>query len=657
MVGATVLSMQTMKSDELDRVLTERFGLTEFRPWQREALVALLEGPGKVLVVAPTGGGKSLTYQVPAAILPGTTLVLSPLVALMEDQVRALLARKIPATFLASTLDASERRKREAGMVRGAYRLVYAAPERLASSAFVDLLAAAKISLVAVDEAHCISHWGHDFRPDYLRIGALLQRLRPPRILACTATATPDVRAEIKTQLGFDTSCAEVLRGFARPNLHLSAYAVTTKRDAERQVTETLRRAMGGPGAGRGGAIVYAATRKTAESWASYLSGRGYRAAVYHAGLDAETRTEAANRFAERTIDIVAATNAFGMGIDRPDIRAVIHVQPPASIEAYYQEVGRAGRDGDEAYGVLLCGGADIALRRRLVGTGKDGLPLDPALAARAWSMFRELLRYFDARSCRHDFVLRYFGDEHELLGGCGHCDVCETLDATLRETSEQIEEAAVVVRKALSAVARADGRSGLVAVADMLRGRDNERTRRMGFTGLSTFGLFEDRTEEWVVAVLRALLAAGLVDVSAGDYPIVLLTKAGRDVMHGRNPARISLPQERARKRSSPEPAEARHANVALTGDDGRVFEQLREHRAEVARQRRVPAYVIALDRTLVELARARPTSLGELEPIFGMGPVRIDQYGTGFLAVLARARAPAGAHAGDDVEASRTA
>jgi ATP-dependent DNA helicase RecQ len=639
MVSTAALAMRPSEAGLLDTVLTERFGLTEFRPWQREAIVALLEGSGQVLVVAPTGGGKSLTYQVPAAVLPGTTLVLSPLVALMEDQVRALLARGIPATFLASTLDASERRKREAGMVRGAYRLVYAAPERLASSAFIDLLAAAEIALVAIDEAHCISHWGHDFRPDYLRIGTLIRRLRPPRILACTATATPEVRAEIKAQLGLGASCVEVLRGFARPNLHLSAHAVTTKRDAERRVAETLRRAIGAPGATRGGAIVYAATRKAAEQWAAWLGGAGYKAAVYHAGLDAETRTHAADRFASRTVDIVAATNAFGMGIDRPDIRAVIHVQPPASIEAYYQEVGRAGRDGDEAYGVLLCGGADIALRRRLVGTGKDGVPLDPALVARAWNMFRELLRYFDARSCRHDFVLRYFGDEHELLGGCGHCDVCETVDAVARDPSEEAEEASIVVRKALSAVARADGRSGLLAVADMLRGKDNERTRRMGFTELSTFGLFEDRAEEWVVAILRALLAAGLVDVSTGDYPLVLITPAGRDVMHGRIAARIALPKDPVRKRPPPETAEARRSDTVLSGDDGRVFERLREHRADVARQRRVPAYVVALDRTLVELVRVRPRSLEELEPIFGMGPVRIDQYGTGFLAVLAQA------------------
>lgn len=639
MVLAAALSMHSTEGEHLDKVLTERFGLTEFRPWQKEAIVALLEGSGQVLVVAPTGGGKSLTYQLPAAVLSGTTLVLSPLVALMEDQVRALAARGIPATFLASTLDSSERRKREAGLVRGAYRLVYAAPERLASGAFIDLLFAAKIALVAVDEAHCISHWGHDFRPDYLRIGALIQKLRPPRILACTATATPEVRSEIKTQLGLGASCVEVLRGFARPNLHLSAHAVTTKKDAERRVGEALRRSIGAPGRTHGGSIVYAATRKASEQWASWLDRAGYTAAVYHAGLDAETRTRAADRFASRSVDIVAATNAFGMGIDRPDIRAVIHVQPPASIEAYYQEVGRAGRDGDEAYGVLLCGGADIALRRRLVGTGKDGAPLDPALAARAWSMFRELLRYFDARSCRHDFVLRYFGDEHELLGGCGHCDVCEIVDAAVSDPTDEAEEASIIVRKALSAVARADGRSGLVAVADMLRGKENERTRRMGFTELTTFGLFEDRSEEWVVGILRALLAAGLVDVTVGEYPLAVITRSGREVMHGRAPARIALPVDPLRKKPRAEAAEARRSETPLSGDDGTLFERLREHRAEVARKRRVPPYVIALDRTLIELARVRPRSLEELEPIFGMGPVRIDQYGSGFLAVLARA------------------
>jgi ATP-dependent DNA helicase RecQ len=649
--------MPALDAQDLEAVLQERFGLSAFRPWQKEAIVALLGSPGRVLVVAPTGGGKSLTYQLPAAVLPGTTLVLSPLVALMEDQVRSLTARGISATFLASTLELGERRLREARLARGEYKLVYAAPERLGSSAFVDLLARCSISLVAVDEAHCISHWGHDFRPDYLRIGALIGKLKPPRILACTATATPDVRAEIKAELGLTDRCVEVLRGFARPNLHLSAHAIPGRKEAERVLAETLRSAIGGPGSRRkgslreprpilGGAIVYAATRRSTEHWAAWLCERGYGAVAYHAGMDAEARTRVANEFSSRAVDVVVATNAFGMGIDRPDIRAVVHVQPPASIEAYYQEVGRAGRDGAEAYGVLLCSGSDIALRRRLVEMGRDGESQDPALAERAWGLFRELLRYIDARTCRHDFVLRYFGDEQELLGDCGHCDVCETLESFARGPDSHAEEsaalAALVVKKALSAVARSHGRSGLVAIAEMLRGVDNPRTRRLGFTSLSTFGLLSAYSNEWVVSLLRALLASGWIDLTVGDYPVVVLTRAGSAAMRGVAPIRFALPVTPPREaRPRPEePARGATPAVAVLGEDERrLFERLREHRAEVAQKRRVPAYVVALDRTLVELARTRPRSPHELRSVYGMGPARVEQYGMGFLAVLATA------------------
>ena len=635
----------------LDDVLREQFGLDAFRPWQREAIDALLDGPGRVLVVAPTGGGKSLTYQLPAAVLEGTTLVLSPLVALMEDQVRALTARGIEATFLASTLDAESRREREAGMAKGRYKLVYAAPERLASDAFVSLLGRSKISLVAIDEAHCISQWGHDFRPDYLRIGALLERLRPPRILACTATATPDVRAEIRRQLGLDDPpCHEVLRGFARPNLHLLARNVDGPKEARAEITSALETALGSAKAPKGGAIVYAATRKTTEQLSSMLKERGWSAAHYHAGVDAGTRTRVADAFSAKDLDVVVATNAFGMGIDRSDIRAVVHAQPPSSIESYYQEVGRAGRDGAEAWGTLLCSGSDIALRRRLVQMGSEGMAADPVLAARAWALFRELLRYLDARTCRHDFILRYFGDERELLGGCGHCDICLALDGANEETEVDVamrEEVTLVVRKALSGVARAQQRAGMIAIAEMLRGVDSEKTRRFGFTSLSTYGLLRDRKEEWVLALLRALLAAGWIDLTATDHPVPFLTRAGAEVMRGNVPARFMLPAEpRERsKRSGGAPSERRErgtrgqAATELAEANRPLFEELRACRGEIAKERGVPAYVVAHDRTLVEMATQRPRSASDLLSVFGMGPARVEQYGEAFLGVLGRA------------------
>jgi ATP-dependent DNA helicase RecQ len=637
--------MEPLSPASLDAVLRDRFGLERFHPWQREAIDAVLRPGGRVLVVAPTGGGKSLTYQVPAAVLGGMTLVLSPLVALMEDQVRALDARGIPATFLASTLDSEQRRHRESGMLRGLYKLVYAAPERLASEAFVRTIAQCNVELVAVDEAHCIAQWGHDFRPDYLRIGGLLERLQPPRVLACTATATPTVRREIREQLRLGDGCREVLRGFARPNLHLAARSIEGPREARAQVLEALSSAVGEARTRRGGAIVYAATRRKTEQWAELLSRAGWNAAAYHAGMPADERTRVANRFADRSLGLVVATNAFGMGIDRTDIRAVLHVQPPSSIEAYYQEVGRAGRDGAEASGLLLCSGADIGLRRRLVTTGTDGQPAPPELAARGWSLFRELLSYLDARTCRHDFILRYFGDERELLGGCGHCDICAALDdasttVASQATDAEREETAKVVRIALSAVARARQRAGLIAVAGMLGGVDDERTRRFGFTELSTFGLLRGRSQGWVLDLLRGLLAAGWIDLTPTEHPVPVLTQAGADVMRSKGPVRFATPKERATPRAGARPAPAvRAAPAALDSLDSMTrdrFERLRTHRAQIARSRGVPAYVVALDRTLIEMATRAPRSHAELLDVFGMGPARVESYGDGFLEVL---------------------
>ncbi len=623
-------------SNELDAVLRDRFGLEAFRPWQREAISALLEGPGRALVVAPTGGGKSLTYQLPATVLPGTTLVISPLIALMEDQVRGLEARGISSTFLASTLDLDARRHREQMLRLGRYKLVYIAPERLASDAFVHLISACDIPLIAVDEAHCIAQWGHDFRPDYLRIGALLERLRPPRVLACTATATPEVRREIAAQLGLDKApYKEVLRGFARPNLHLAARFVDGPREARGSMLTAIETAIGR--GERGGAIVYAATRKNSEETASFLRERGYRAAHYHAGAPAEERSRVSQAFAAREVNVVVATNAFGMGIDRADIRTVVHVQPPASIEAYYQEVGRAGRDGGEAHGLLLCSGLDIALRRRLAELPSGDVP-DPAAAARAWRLFRELLRYLDARSCRHDFVLRYFGDEQETLGGCGHCDVCEALDEAAPSTPEERPEATEMVRMALSGVARAQRRAGLTAIVEMLKGADTERTRRFGFTQLSTFGLMKTRSQAFIVALLRALLAAGWIDLTPTEHPVPFVTRAGGEVMLGRAPARLMLPQEPRAPGKGATPRSKRSAPPALDEAHLSLFESLRAHRAIVAKSKGLPAYVIAHDRTLAELATRRPRTLGELSTIFGFGPSRIEQYGEGFLEAIGK-------------------
>ncbi|GAC1549652.1 MAG: DNA helicase RecQ [Polyangiales bacterium] len=635
-------------------MLRERFGLDAFKPGQREAIEALLGEPGKVLLVAPTGGGKSLTYQLPAAMLPGLTLVISPLVALMEDQVRTLTARGIPATYVASSIDGYERRTREHLARDGAVKLLYCAPERLASDSFVEFLAGCAIDLVAIDEAHCIAQWGHDFRPDYLRLGDLLERLQVAssrrsngtiRVLACTATATPRVRDEIRARLKLE-GAKELLRGFARPNLHLSARSVDGIKEARGAVFDALDDKLGKPKAPKGAAIVYCATRKVTEQIATELQRRGWNAAAYHAGLDADVRAEVNARFAGGKVDVVVATNAFGMGIDRSDVRLVAHLQPPASLEAYYQEVGRAGRDGDEAHGLLLCSGADVSLRRRLCeGDSRGGGAVSAELSARNWALFRELLRYLDAGSCRHDFILRYFGDEREVLGGCGHCDVCAELDAG-GETGndDEAQDAAIDVRKGLAGVARAKQRGGLVAVAEMLRGESSERVERFGFDALSTYGVLRDKAQPWVLSLLRALLAAGWIDLTPTDHPVPFVTPAGWRVMVGSGPVRLRIPDPAVRPKKGrgergdgPRRSKERDA-TPLEGADGALFEALRAHRAERAKERRLPAYVVAPDATLAEIARKRPRTEADLLAIRGMGPLRVETYGEGFLEVVRR-------------------
>ena len=657
--------------DELDALVARHFGFSGLYGWQREAIEALLGDRGRVLLVAPTGGGKSLCYQLPALALPGTALILSPLISLMEDQVRALEARGIAATFLASSLPREENARRLAGVRRGAYRIVYAAPERLAFDGFLETMEACKLSLVAVDEAHCIVQWGHDFRPDYLRIGAAIRRLRPPRTLACTATATPEARDEIVRRLGWaDRAPTVILRGFARPNLHLAVREVSGPKDAQIATVRALEGALGSPKKPVGAGIVYAATRKATERLAEDLREAGWDAAAYHAGLDAEVRTEVSARFAARKIPVVVATNAFGMGIDRPDVRLVVHAQPPSSIEAYYQEVGRAGRDGQPADGLLLIAGADIALRRRMAELGGDGNPVSEAETARAWGLFRELLRYVDAASCRHDFILRYFGDEAESLGGCGHCDVCLAVDKLEVEDPAALDRDLDIIRRALAGVARVKGGAGMQAVASMLAGEHNERVDRIGLDRLSTFGVLTGKSSDEALRILRVLLANDWIDLTSNEYPCPIMTAPGWRVMKGEQAVRVRLPPPRAPKsrrrergigRAEAASAKGANGDKSAKGDKSKpqrlsveeavragmsaaVYEALRARRTELAREADVPAYVIAPDRTLMELAMVLPRSLHEVAAVHGMGPMKMAAFGETLLEVIDGAR-PAGA------------
>ena len=616
---------------DLDAALA-RLGYAAFRPGQREAIETLF-AHGRLLLVAPTGGGKSLSYQLPATILSGTTLVVSPLVALMADQVQALEARGVRATYLASTLEAPEMRRRMARIARQEFALAYVAPERLAFPGFRGLIHEIDCPLVAVDEAHCISEWGHDFRPEYLTIGALLADLPRARVLACTATATPIVRDEILARLGLPPDTPQIVRGFARPNLALRAAEIVGRRERERLVDGALSEALEGPKQGRGTAIVYAPTRKQAEEESERLAERGWRARSYHAGLDGRTRDTVQRDFAEGGLEIVVATNAFGMGIDRPDVRAVIHLGPPGSIEAYYQEVGRAGRDGAPALGLLLVGARDLPLRRALLERGAGDAVPDPALVEHKWSMFLELIRWAEGGSCRHDAILRYFGDEAETLAGCGRCDVCLALEE--RPEAGDPERVTLIVRKALSGVARVHGRFGLQLAVKLVHGDADERLERAGLTKVQTFGNLRDQPAPWLIALLRRCVSAGWVSFAGADRPVVTLTEDGRAVMKGERPARLLLPPSS----SGPKRVERvgpRRVEPAADRAPGRVadrepveldaaalalFEALRRHRLAVARTEGVAPFIVASDRTLRDIAALRPRDLAELERAHGVG------------------------------------
>ncbi len=629
----------------LDTAL-ERFGLDAFRPGQREAIERLL-ADGRALLVAPTGGGKSLSYQLPALLLEGTTLVISPLVSLMHDQVAALDALGIPATFLASTLTAGEMRTRLDGIAQGKYSLVYVAPERFAVPDFLPLLGKLDCPLVAVDEAHCISEWGHDFRPDYLQIGRVLKLFPEARVLACTATATPVVRDEIIERLGLPPDTPQLIRGFARPNLALRVKEVPGKAQRSAWVDDVLAETLHSPGGGSGAAIVYAPTRRSAEEEGSRLEARGWRAGIYHAGLDARAREESHRAFSGGDLEVVVATNAFGMGIDRADVRAVIHLAPPGSVEAYYQEVGRAGRDGQDAVGLLLLSPGDMPRRRFLIESDNAGATPSPEAVQHKWGLFLELMRFAEGGSCRHDAVLRYFGDEEETLAGCGRCDVCQHLAAG-GDASQDFDSEAVslIVRKALSGVARIHAQYGLSAAVALLRGIKDERLERRGLHLTSTFGVLSDFGDDWLTRLLRRCVTAGWVDFHGGDRPVVALTEEGIAAMRDERPVRLLLPPLKdAGRRRAPTPRRSRGAaeDAGLSPAENLLFESLRAHRMEVARLESVPPYVVASDRALRDIARLRPVDLPSLQLANGIGPAKAERYGDGILAVVRQHAPPA--------------
>jgi ATP-dependent DNA helicase RecQ len=590
-------------SDEVLAVLRRFWGFEGLRPLQLEAIQAGLERRDS-LVVMPTGGGKSLCYQVPPAVAGRTDIVVSPLIALMKDQVDALRLSGYPAAAIHSGMDPADVRQVERELADGRHHLIFVAPERLLTPRFLELAARLKVSSFAIDEAHCISQWGHDFRPEYRRLAELKTRFPDASIHAYTATATERVRGDIVDQLGLRDP-AVLVGSFDRPNL---LYRVRPKLDVNAQIAATIRRHKDEA------SIVYSISRNDTERIAAYLVSEGVRAAAYHAGMEAIERRRTQDRFAAEEIDVVVATVAFGMGIDRSDIRCVIHAAIPKSIESYQQETGRAGRDGLPAECVMFYSAADVIRWRNLMERSAQEAATPAEVLESGKQLLEEVRRFATVVRCRHAALSAYFGETYEATS-CGACDFC------LAEV-EGVADSTVLAQKVLSCVARVEQRFGVEHVVDVLIGASSERVRRWDHAKLSTYGILKDLPRKTLTNLVYQLVDAGLLERTAGDRPALKLNALSWEVMRGSRAVTLLQAKESKSKRTRIEEASWRDVDEGL-------FESLRKLRREIAAERAVPAYVILHDATLRELASVRPTTVEALRYIRGIGEKRRVDFG----------------------------
>jgi len=583
-------------------LLPSIFGFDAFRPGQEEIVDAVVAGRD-VLAIMPTGGGKSLCFQLPALVRDGLTVVISPLIALMRDQVRALQEAGVNAGALTSGNTEEETETVWQAIEDGSLKLLYIAPERLASGGTERMLKRANCTLIAVDEAHCVSQWGHDFRPDYLRIGALRQTLDVP-LAAFTATADAETRAEIASRL-FADEPQVFLHGFDRPNITLT---FQPKDGPRRQILSFAAARKGQSG------IVYCGTRSKTEGIARALRDDGHAACHYHAGMDADDRRDVERRFQQEDGLIVVATVAFGMGIDKPDIRWVAHADLPKSIESYYQEIGRAGRDGAPADTLTLFGADDIRYRRQQIDEGLA----PPEMRAADHTRLNALLGLAEAQICRRVTLLGYFG---ETLAPCGNCDLCEKPPELFDATTE--------VRKALSAMLRTDERFGTGHLVDVLTGTETDKTRRFGHDSLPTWGAGRDTPKPQWQAIFRQMMGLDLVRPDGERHGALRMTDPARPILRGE--ASVTLRKDTITR------AERRPAVKQLVSEeDAPMLSALKAKRRALAEAQGVPAYVVFTDRTLIEMAETRPATLDAMAGITGVGATKLERYGATFLSVL---------------------
>ena len=602
-----------MTLDELQEAISRYWGYTTFRPLQRDAMDAVLAGRDSI-VVLPTGAGKSLCFQAPAVVHPGVALVVSPLISLMKDQVDTLVGNGVAAAVFNSTLTPGEKTDVVAGLRQGRYKLLYVSPERLVgegSEQFLALLSSLQVSFVAIDEAHCISQWGHDFRPEYRQLGRLRQLLPGIRLHAYTATATRRVRRDIATQLGLENP-AEFVGSFDRPNL---IYRTLPRATLKKQLADVLSRHKGEAG------IVYCTSRREVDALAAWLTGIGHTALPYHAGLSDGERSRHQDAFLSERADIIVATVAFGMGIDRSDVRFVVHAGAPRSLEHYQQESGRAGRDGLEAECLLIYSPADFMKWRAM-------LEQNGGLNDASRTLLQQMERYASSIGCRHRHLSEYFGDRFDK-DGCGACDVC------LNEL-ETAPEPIVLARKILSCVARVGQRFGATHVAGVLRGQASEQVVARGHDRLTTFGLLPDASVAEVRGYIEQLIGSGLLRQSDGVYPVVSLTSKGLELLkNAESLPGLALARQRPPVKGAPR-VQSRIEAESWQDVDRALFDRLRSVRLEIARSRGVPPYVIFHDATLREMARVRPTSIDALLAVKGVGTRKADDLGGVFLEAI---------------------
>jgi len=622
------------------------FGFTALRPMQGRAIRAALDGRD-ALVVLPTGGGKSLCYQAPALLRDGLTVVVSPLISLMQDQIDALHEYGVPAAMLNSAQSSAERRDVETDLERAALKLLFVSPERLMLDGFLSRLERYGLAAIAVDEAHCISHWGHDFRPEYRMLGELRRSFAHVPIQAYTATATPRVRADVVQALGLRDPVL-LVGDFDRPNL---TYRVQPRRDLPAQVMSVIERHP------REAGIVYCLRRTDVEELCDELKQRGVRCAAYHAGLSSEERKRAQSSFQREEIDVVVATVAFGMGIDRSDVRFVVHGSLPKGFEQYSQETGRAGRDGLPAECVLFYGGADYHGWKMLIERSAREAHAQGVAGAlddldNALERISHMWNLATAATCRHRALCAYFGSsEHDVAanepntegraaltesGGCNACDVC------LREVA-RVADSRVLAQKILSCVVRCGQRYGAAYITDVLRGAQTEKIRQSGHDRLSTYALLKDHSAREIRAWLEQLTGQGHLRVAEGEYPTLFLSKSGVEVMRAERPVTLFVPVEsKAKKPRAASTARAaleqENGSAALTSDDERLFDHLRQFRRELAAQRGVPPYVVFNDRSLALMAAGKPRTAEAFRAIKGVGDKKAADLGPLFLQAIAR-------------------